>query len=254
MRQIYEMSTNDMVKIIEEELSGKVDCSNAKVGGTAGKTEVIGIKVKETGEEITFPFDYTMNEDDFRVGVKNYFDMRVWTRQHESVLKELNDTGRYIMKTENVSLDMPEYKHIMMEVYMWLANNMPTINIKPEDVSLPIWVVFKSDAAMLPSPNMCLLELEIDENIVYHLNINKWGMILNYSYIPSDEIDDKRHTELLKKYGISDTKAYMSNFYPTLKSEIKNSWMRLFDDNISINDGKECYGLIWEIKKEWVID
>lgn len=179
--------------------------------------------------------------------------MRVWTRQHESVLKELNDTGRYIMKTENVSLDMPEYKHIMMEVYMWLANNMPTINIKPEDVSLPIWVVFKSDAAMLPSPNMCLLELEIDENIVYHLNINKWGMILNYSYIPSDEIDDKRHTELLKKYGISDTKAYMSNFYPTLKSEIKNSWMRLFDDNISINDGKECYGLIWEIKKEWVV-
>ncbi len=73
MHQIYEMSTDDMVKIIEEELSGKVDCSNAKVGGSAGKTEVIGIKVKETGEEITFPFDYNMNEDDFRVSVKNHF-------------------------------------------------------------------------------------------------------------------------------------------------------------------------------------
>lgn len=73
MRQIYEMSTDDMVKIIEEELLGKVDCSGAKVGGTTGKTEVIGIKVKETGEEITFPFDYNMNEDDFRVSVKNHF-------------------------------------------------------------------------------------------------------------------------------------------------------------------------------------
>ena len=73
MRQIYEMSTDDMVKIIEEELSGKVDCSNAKVGGTQGKTEVIGIKVVDTGEEITFPFDYSMNEDDFRVSVKNHF-------------------------------------------------------------------------------------------------------------------------------------------------------------------------------------
>ena len=73
MHKIYEMSTDDMVEIVEEELSGNVDCSNAKVGGTAGKTEVIGIKVKDTGEEITFPFDYTMNEDDFRVSVKNHF-------------------------------------------------------------------------------------------------------------------------------------------------------------------------------------
>ena len=73
MRQIYEMSTDDMVKIIEEELAGKVDCSNAKVGGSQGKTEVIGIKVVATGEEITFPFDYSMNEDDFRVSVKNHF-------------------------------------------------------------------------------------------------------------------------------------------------------------------------------------
>ena len=73
MRQIYEMSTDDMVKIIEEELAGKVDCSNAKVGGTNGATEVIGIIEKESGRELKFPFDYTMNEDDFRANVKNYF-------------------------------------------------------------------------------------------------------------------------------------------------------------------------------------
>ena len=73
MRQIYEMSTDDMVKIIEEELSGKVDCSNAKVGGTNGATEVIGIINKENGNEIKFPFDYSMNEDDFRSKIKNHF-------------------------------------------------------------------------------------------------------------------------------------------------------------------------------------
>ena len=73
MRQIYEMSTDDMVKIIEEELSGKVDCSNAKVGGGAGTTAVVGIKDKETGKELSFPFDYNMNEDDFRSSVKNHF-------------------------------------------------------------------------------------------------------------------------------------------------------------------------------------
>lgn len=73
MRQVYELSTEDMVKLIEEVLEGQVDCSNAKVGGSAGKTEVIGIKNIKTGEEISFPFDYNMNEDDFKSSVKNYF-------------------------------------------------------------------------------------------------------------------------------------------------------------------------------------
>lgn len=180
--------------------------------------------------------------------------MRVWTRQHESVLQKLNDDGRYVMETKNVSLDMPEYKHIMMEVYSWLANNMPNKHLKPQDADLPIWVVLKNDAAMLPSDGTILLELEVDESSLCYVNINKWGMILNYSYIPIDENDDKRHTKLLKQYNISDTKAYMSNFYPIIKNEIRNSWIRLFDDNVLINEGRECYGLIWEIKKEWIIE
>ena len=67
--------------------------------------------------------------------------MRVWTRQHESVLQKINTFGRYVMETKNVSLDMPEYKYIMMEVYTWLANNMPNKDMKPKDAELPVWVV-----------------------------------------------------------------------------------------------------------------
>ena len=73
MRQVYEMSTDDMVKLIEEALDGKVDCSNAKVGGGAGTTSINGIIDKESGKELSFPFDYTMNEDDFKMSVKNHF-------------------------------------------------------------------------------------------------------------------------------------------------------------------------------------
>ena len=179
--------------------------------------------------------------------------MRVWTRQHESVLQKINTFGRYVMETKNVSLDMPEYKYIMMEVYTWLANNMPNKDMKPKDAELPVWVVLKNDTAMLACAGTNLLELEIDEKNLCYININKWGMILNYSYIPKDENDDKRHVDLLRQYNISDTKAYMSNFYPIIKKEIKDSWIRLFDDSIIIDRGIECYGLIWEIKKEWVM-
>ena len=48
-------------------------------------------------------------------------------------------------------------------------------------------------------------------------------MILNYSYIPADEDDAKRHKQLLADYGVSDAQAYMSRFYPQIKMEIMSS-------------------------------
>ena len=94
-------------------------------------------------------------------------------------------------------------------------------------------------------------ELEIEESLITGVNFTKWGMILNYSYIPADEADEKRHKELLEAYGVSDTQAYMSQFYPEIKREIRESWKRLFDDKIQIgSDG--CYGNIWEVRREWV--
>ena len=66
-----------------------------------------------------------------------------------------------------------------------------------------------------------------------------------------DKADEKRHKELLEAYGVSDTQAYMSQFYPEIKREIRESWKRLFDDDIQIgSDG--CYGNIWEVRREWV--
>lgn len=104
---------------------------------------------------------------------------------------------------------------------------------------------------MLPSEGTVIMELTLDPSRITSVNIEKWGAILNYSYIPADEKDAKRHHELLEQYGISDAKAYMSQFYPQIKREIVLSWDRLFDDSIILgNDSK--YGNIWEIRKEWV--
>ena len=79
----------------------------------------------------------------------------------------------------------------------------------------------------------------------------KWGSILDYSYIPSDKADAARHRALLEEYRVNDSKAYMSQFYPQIKREIIESWDRLFDDSADPGNS-DCYGNIWEIKKEWV--
>lgn len=178
--------------------------------------------------------------------------MRVWTKQNRAVLQELEDTGRYIAKREYILKDLEEHSDLVLEVYDWLVKNNPKSSIKPLDVEYPIWLSFKKETTMLPSYNTIILELEIDSSLITMININKWGKMLNYSYIPEDKEDAIRHRKLLKEYGVSsDAQVYMSQFYPQLKREITNSWFRLFDDSIVIEDNS-MYGNIWEVKKEWI--
>lgn len=44
---------------------------------------------------------------------------------------------------------------------------------------------------MLPEKGRVILELEIEESLITRVNFTKWGMILNYSYIPADKADEK---------------------------------------------------------------
>lgn len=177
----------------------------------------------------------------------------VWTKQHENVIKELDKTGRYIAKKEYISKDLEEHAPLVLEVYHWLVKNSPDFTRKPKDAEYPIWVSLSQEATMLPSKGAVILKLALAPSLVTMVNIEKWGTILNYSYIPENVQDDIRHKQLLREYGISDTQAYMSQFYPQIKREIIHSWSRLFDNSIILGNNNE-YGNIWEVKKEWVLE
>lgn len=176
----------------------------------------------------------------------------VWTKQHISVLQTLEREGRYVAKRQNIALDMGEDAGIVFEAYDWLTQHSPDAARRPDDADFPIWLSFSGEAAMLPSEGTALLQLQVDQNLITRVNIAKWGAILNYSYIPRDGQDALRHRALLQAYGVSDAKAYMTQFYPHIKREIIDSWQRLFDDSIQLGGPGE-YGLIWEMKKEWLV-
>ena len=178
-------------------------------------------------------------------------NITVWTKQHENVLKELETTGRYIAKQEYIRMDLKEQAPVVLEAYDWLVKHGPDRANKPEDVEYPVWVSFDEEATMLSGEEGVVFELTLDEEQITSVNIAKWGTILNYSYIALNEEDKKRHQELLDIYRTDDVKAFMTQFYPQIKKEIVESWSRLFDDSVKVgNDSK--YGLIWEIRKEWV--
>lgn len=175
----------------------------------------------------------------------------VWTKQHENMLKILESEGRYTAKREYIKMDLEEHADLVLEVYEWLVKNGPDAANRPADVEFPVWVSFEKDATMMSGEGTVILELELEEEWVTHVNIAKWGTILNYGYIPADESDAARHKQLLCDYGISDAKAYMSQFYPQIKMEIRDSWKRLFDPSILMGN-KSDYGNIWEVRQEWI--
>lgn len=175
----------------------------------------------------------------------------VWTKQNENVLRELEQNGRYVAKREYVHKDLGEHAYLVLEAYDWLVKHSPAAAMRPVDAEYPVWVSPKKEATMLPSAGCVILELTLDPSLITMVNIMKWGSILDYSYIPADKADAARHRTLLEEYRVSDPKAYMSQFYPQIKREIIESWDRLFDDSVDLGN-RDCYGNIWEIKKEWV--
>lgn len=177
----------------------------------------------------------------------------VWTKQRKSVLEELRETGRYTAKRAYIEMDLGEQAGLVLEAYDWLVKNGPDAANRPEDVEYPVWVVFSRGTAMIPGEGETVLKLSIEPERITHINIEKWGTILNYSYIAADQEDADRHKALLSAYGVGDAKAYMSRFYPEIKREIRESWKRLFDDSVILGNRME-YGTIWEIRKEWVTE
>jgi len=174
-----------------------------------------------------------------------------WTRQNRLILKDLEEKGRYIARKNFIKADMEDTAPVVLMAYDWLVKHSPKAHLRPADVEYLIWISYVREATMMPDENSVVLELSIDPEIITPVNINKWGAILNYSYIPKDEKDAARHRELLEMYGVSDAKACMTQFYPQIKKEVIDSWERLFDKDILLGNALE-YGTIWEIRKEWV--
>lgn len=175
--------------------------------------------------------------------------VRVWTKQHISVWETLQRRGVYRASYQGIHHN--EDAQLMMEAYRWLAANIPNQSDRPADAEFPVWLAFSRAGTMLPTPDTVLLELEIDPGLMTHVNIAKWGTILNCAYIPADPQDARRHSQLLRDWGTDDARACMTPFYPQIKREIQASWSRLFDDCIQLGS-PECYGTIWEVRSEWV--
>ena len=87
--------------------------------------------------------------------------VRVWTKQHENVLRELETKGRYVARREYIQADLGEHAPLVLEAYDWLVKHTPAAADRPADADYPVWVSLKSEATMLKSPGTVILELTL---------------------------------------------------------------------------------------------
>lgn len=175
----------------------------------------------------------------------------VWTRQRGDVLDTLLREGRYTAKRRHRYSEPLDSPSLLTEAQRWLAEESALALSRPEDAGSPIWVSLTSESVMPPQEGAVLMKLSVDEALVTPINILKWGAIMNYSYLPENEADAKRHLEALAQSGTSDARAVMTPFYPQLKREIQDSWARLFDESVSLGSSAS-YGVVWELRREWL--
>lgn len=177
--------------------------------------------------------------------------IKIWTRQDAGILDVLKGQGRYVVKREYIEHKLGDCAKYYFEVYSWYTRKASEIVDKPQDVKYPVWVSLTPDFMLQKTPGTVTLELLVDKNLVIVMDSEKWDRIVNLWYVPLNKKDEEEYDKKLKNYGISNySNAYMSSFYPQLKSEIIKSWNRLFDNSYSLSNLKQ--GTIWEVKKEWV--
>lgn len=182
--------------------------------------------------------------------------VKLWTRQHKNVLTELKKHGVYRVKKEYIMGKMDTISDYYLNLYEWYGKNADKIVPRPKDVKYPIWLSTSSEVMLQPTEDTVILAIEVDRKEVIYTDMNKWGYVVNYFYLPTDTEDEKRHHEELEKYGITNESSLITgnkgNFYPLLKNKIIKSWERLFDP--FDGEGTFIQATIWEIRKEWIVD
>lgn len=180
--------------------------------------------------------------------------IRAWTRQHVSVLRELEKTGVYRAKKEYICEKNGAISEYYLDLYNWYSRCASQIIPRPEGVVYPIWLFLDEDSQLPPIEGTVVLELEIPKDQIIITDVERWGYRVNYMYIPQNDEDARSHENELAKNEIFNEPAIIQtdkgNFYPLLRRKIVNSWKRVFDPPET--GAGVVQGTVWELRKEWL--
>ena len=178
--------------------------------------------------------------------------VRLYTRQNDKTIAQLERDGRIINNRTYVRLHFGDMAEHYLQSYDWFTQEAAKRVKKPDDVQASIWCSISAENCLKPIEGTVVYVLEVPESKVIYFDEGKWDYVLNRIYLPADEADRAEYDAHLKSLGVAnrfDVMRYRT-MYPQEERRIIESWQRVFTiDNWTIFN---VCGNIWEIRKEWV--
>ncbi|QDW74830.1 DUF3841 domain-containing protein [Lachnospiraceae bacterium KGMB03038] len=180
--------------------------------------------------------------------------VKLYTRQNDKTLYQLERDGRLINQRVYVELHFGDIAPLFMESYDWFTKEAAKRVPKPGDVKAPLWCSISAENCLKPIPGTVVYVLEVPEDQVIYFDDVKWDYVLNRIYLPKDKEDEQAYRKHLEEMGITNRFSFFDGpykgMYPEEEARIKESWKRIFEiDDWTIFN---VCGNLWEIKKAWV--
>ncbi|PWJ47503.1 DUF3841 domain-containing protein [Faecalicatena contorta] len=177
-----------------------------------------------------------------------------WTRQVPQVWEEIEQTGNYKVKEEYIRIKNDTIADFYLKLYEWYTQKSRAYVEIPEDARYPIWFSLSEDFRLQKVPGTVTMRVEIPEENVLVIDMEKWDYRGNLMYVAIDQKDRDDFERELARYGIGDETALAEspkgNYYPLLKKKVIDSWERVFTMPPALLE--KGFATTWEIKKEWV--
>ena len=182
----------------------------------------------------------------------------LYSSQAEAVLQIIERDGECFSKRKYVEDKYQESAPIFVSAYSWFVHEAEKYVARPENAEYPYWA-FKDIYSVEASGDSRIIKLEVPADEAVFFDMYDWNKILNLKYIGETETDEQEFRKMLRDYGITrESDVVLTNFYPNLKRQVKESWKRLFRHHEDIING-ENQGIgsiqagLWTIRKEWIV-
>ena len=181
--------------------------------------------------------------------------VRLYTRQNDKTLYQLERDGRIINQRIYVQLHFGDIAPLFLESYDWFTRKASAMVEKPPDVQAPVWCSISRENCLRPVSGTVVYVLEVPRDQVIYFDDEKWDYVLNRIYLPKDGKDREQYRQHLRELGVANGFEFFQGrykgMYPEEERRIRESWDRIFDiDRWTVFN---VCGNIWEIRREWVL-
>ena len=159
--------------------------------------------------------------------------VRLFTRQNDKTLYQLERDGRVINVRRYVELHFGDIAGLFLDSYDQFTTVAAKKVPEPEDVKAPSWCAIRREDCLPPIEGTVVYELEVPEEKVIYFSDLKWDYVLNRIYLPKDDADAAAYKRHLKDIGVANGFEFFEGrykgFYPDEVQRIKESWKRVFE-------------------------